>query len=151
MFVVGGGRQKLVTLVTEGPGNSKSRNGGSSPESVFLGVEPTLGLVTGYYFLSEGFCLKVALFSLWAPSLVAQLYPQALGSIYVTSYNSEGYGGDILTLFHTGSIPARAMLSLYSLRKDDEAENTTSDNCCVFFTMQCHNPVGNNRNLLQHC
>jgi hypothetical protein len=24
---------------------------------------------------------------------VAQLYPQALGSLFVTSYNSQGYGG----------------------------------------------------------
>jgi hypothetical protein len=28
-------------------------------KSVCLGVEPTLGLVTGYYFLAEGCCLKV--------------------------------------------------------------------------------------------
>jgi hypothetical protein len=35
-------------------------------KSVYLGVEPTLGLVTRYYFLSEGCCLKVAVLSLWA-------------------------------------------------------------------------------------
>jgi hypothetical protein len=29
---------------------------------------------------------------------VAQLYPRALGSLYVVSYDSQGYGGDILTL-----------------------------------------------------
>jgi hypothetical protein len=29
-------------------------------QSICLGVEPTLGLVTWYYFLSEGCCLKVA-------------------------------------------------------------------------------------------
>jgi hypothetical protein len=34
-------------------------------QSVYLGVEPTLGLVTRYYFLSEGFCLKVAVLFLW--------------------------------------------------------------------------------------
>jgi hypothetical protein len=28
---------------------------------------------------------------------VAQLYPRALGSLYVVSYNSQGYGGFILT------------------------------------------------------
>jgi hypothetical protein len=34
-------------------------------QSVCLGVEPTLELVTRYYFLSEGCCLKVAVFFLW--------------------------------------------------------------------------------------
>jgi hypothetical protein len=33
-------------------------------QSVCFGVEPTLGLVTRYYFLSEGCCLKVAVLSL---------------------------------------------------------------------------------------
>jgi hypothetical protein len=35
-------------------------------QSVCQGIEPTLGLVTRHYFLSEGcFCLKVAVLSLW--------------------------------------------------------------------------------------
>jgi hypothetical protein len=34
---------------------------------------------------------------------VAQLYRQALGSISVASYNSQGYVGDIRTRLHTGS------------------------------------------------
>jgi hypothetical protein len=34
---------------------------------------------------------------------VAQLYPQALGSLYVASYDSQGYGGGIRTRLHTGS------------------------------------------------
>jgi hypothetical protein len=34
-------------------------------QSVWLGVEPTLGLVTRYYFLSEGCCLKFAVLFLW--------------------------------------------------------------------------------------
>jgi hypothetical protein len=33
---------------------------------------------------------------------VAQLYPQALGSLFVTSYDSQGYGGGIRTLIHAG-------------------------------------------------
>jgi hypothetical protein len=33
---------------------------------------------------------------------VAQLYPQALGSVFITYYNSQGYGGGILTHLHTG-------------------------------------------------
>jgi hypothetical protein len=33
---------------------------------------------------------------------MAQLYPRALGSRFVSSYDSRGYGGDILTRLHTG-------------------------------------------------
>jgi hypothetical protein len=35
---------------------------------------------------------------------VAQLYPRALGSIFVASYDSQGYGGGILTRLHTGYV-----------------------------------------------
>jgi hypothetical protein len=34
---------------------------------------------------------------------VAQLYPRALGSLYVASYDSQGYGGGILTRLNTSS------------------------------------------------
>jgi hypothetical protein len=34
---------------------------------------------------------------------VAQLYPRALGSLFVASYDSQGYGGGILTYHHTGT------------------------------------------------
>jgi hypothetical protein len=33
---------------------------------------------------------------------VAQLYPQALGSLFVASYDSQGYGGSIRTRLHAG-------------------------------------------------
>jgi hypothetical protein len=33
---------------------------------------------------------------------VTQLYPQALGSLFVASYKSQGYGGGIRTSLHTG-------------------------------------------------
>jgi hypothetical protein len=33
---------------------------------------------------------------------VAQLYPQALGSLFVASCHSQGYGGGIITRLHTG-------------------------------------------------
>jgi hypothetical protein len=33
---------------------------------------------------------------------VAQLYHQALGSLFVASYDSQGYGGGIQTRLHTG-------------------------------------------------
>jgi hypothetical protein len=35
---------------------------------------------------------------------VAQLYPQALGSLFVASYDSQGYGGGIRTRLHAGSL-----------------------------------------------
>jgi hypothetical protein len=34
-------------------------------------------------------------------SRVSQLYPQALGSLFVASYDSQGYGRGILTRLHT--------------------------------------------------
>jgi hypothetical protein len=34
---------------------------------------------------------------------VGQLYPQALGFLYVASYNKQGYGGGIRHRLHTGS------------------------------------------------
>jgi hypothetical protein len=37
---------------------------------------------------------------------VAQFYPQALGSLSVASYDSQGYGGGIRTSLHAG-YPAR--------------------------------------------
>jgi hypothetical protein len=33
---------------------------------------------------------------------IAQIYPRALGSLFVASCDSQGYGGGILTRFHTG-------------------------------------------------
>jgi hypothetical protein len=33
---------------------------------------------------------------------IPRLYPQALGSIFVVSYNSQGYGGGIRPRYHTG-------------------------------------------------
>jgi hypothetical protein len=52
--------QRLVNYSSRSP--SYFTTGG---RSVCLGVEPTLGLVTRYCFLSEGFCLKVEVFFLW--------------------------------------------------------------------------------------
>jgi hypothetical protein len=33
---------------------------------------------------------------------VAQLYPQALGSLSISFYDSQGYGGGIRTILHVG-------------------------------------------------
>jgi hypothetical protein len=35
-------------------------------------------------------------------NMVAQLHPQALSSLFVASYDSQGYGGVIRTHLHTG-------------------------------------------------
>jgi hypothetical protein len=35
-------------------------------------------------------------------NMVVRLYPQALGSLFAVSYDSQGYGGDIRTLLHAG-------------------------------------------------
>jgi hypothetical protein len=36
---------------------------------------------------------------------VAQLYPQVIGSFFITSYNLQGYGGGIQTCLYTGVTP----------------------------------------------
>jgi hypothetical protein len=36
-------------------------------------------------------------------NMVTQLYPQALGSLFVASYESQGYGGGIQPRLHTGA------------------------------------------------
>jgi hypothetical protein len=50
---------------------------------------------------------------------VAQLYPQSLGSHFVASYDSQGYGGGIRTLLHVGmSDSYRLMSSLHSVKTE---------------------------------
>jgi hypothetical protein len=39
---------------------------------------------------------------------IAQLYPQALGSLFVASYDSQGYGGGIGPRLHTGCIALKS-------------------------------------------
>jgi hypothetical protein len=36
---------------------------------------------------------------------VAQLYPQALGFLFITSYDLQGYSGGMRSRFHTGETP----------------------------------------------
>jgi hypothetical protein len=114
-------------------------------QSVYLGVEPTLRLVTRYYFLSESCGLVSVRRPLWREdrsavcSAIAQWFesrrirnhtllsylrlpkhggsgsriyipqeygdlviPQALGSLYIASYDSQGYAGGFLTLPQPG-------------------------------------------------
>jgi hypothetical protein len=47
-------------------------------------------------------------------NMVARLYPQALGSIFVASYDSKGYGGGIRPRLHTGVRVRNLLRSLYS-------------------------------------
>jgi hypothetical protein len=44
---------------------------------------------------------------------VARLYPQALGSLFVASYNSQGYGGGIRPRLHTGLSAERRYKDFY--------------------------------------
>jgi hypothetical protein len=46
---------------------------------------------------------------------VAQLYPQAPGFLFITFYDSQGYGGGIRTRLHTGEY-----YELYDQVKEDE-------------------------------
>jgi hypothetical protein len=46
---------------------------------------------------------------------VAQLYPQSLRSLYVVSYDSQGYGGGILTL----TLPGGTGPCIYSIQELD--------------------------------
>jgi hypothetical protein len=54
---------------------------------------------------------------------VAQLYPQASGSLSIIFYNSQGYGEGILTHLHTGYSYTQRKLSH---RKPDQRMNKTS-------------------------
>jgi hypothetical protein len=50
----------------------------------------------------------------------AQLYPQAVGSRFFASYDSQGYVGGIRTRLHTGSLfTTRLVSSLYKLGADN--------------------------------
>jgi hypothetical protein len=44
---------------------------------------------------------------------MAQLYHQALGSLFVASYDSQGYGGGIRTRLHTGCVHI-CLISVYT-------------------------------------
>jgi hypothetical protein len=59
---------------------------------------------------------------------VSQLYPQTLDSLFVASYDSQGYGGGIRTRLHMALLSGNgSWSSLYSLATDS-TENTVSNN-----------------------
>jgi hypothetical protein len=55
---------------------------------------------------------------------VAQLYPQALGSPFVASYDSQGYGGGVRTCLHTGFNAEAPTLVLFISLSTDRIEST---------------------------
>jgi hypothetical protein len=62
---------------------------------------------------------------------VAQLYPQALGSLFVASYYSQGYGGGIRPRLHAGfTLVTPPHVPVYNLCTDG-IENTDSSNVSV--------------------
>jgi hypothetical protein len=42
-------------------------------------------------------------------NMVSQLYPQALGSLFLPSYDSQGYGGGIWTRLHSSYLTKNAL------------------------------------------
>jgi hypothetical protein len=65
-----------------------------------------------------------------------QLYPQALGYHFVASYDSQGYGGGILTRLHTGlTFFNGSWSSSYNFDMDGTeniVSNSSSIAACVF-------------------
>jgi hypothetical protein len=64
------------------------------------------------------YCLRFEALPTWRArstrNRVAQLYPQALGSLFVASYDTQGYGGGIRTRLHTGSSRSMNFLQIFS-------------------------------------
>jgi hypothetical protein len=65
----------------------------------------------------------------------AHLYPQALGSLFVASYDSQGYGGGIRTRLHTGGPTVNSLLTtLLITYRHGLQENTVP---LLLFTGSC--------------
>jgi hypothetical protein len=52
------------------------------------------------------------------------LYPQALGSLFIASYDSQGYGGSIRTLLHTGYLGIKICLNNILRNKAPTSQKT---------------------------
>jgi hypothetical protein len=65
---------------------------------------------------------------------LAQLYPEALGFLFI---DSQGYDGGIRTRLHTGFLPNRLVSSLYILGTDC-IENTASSSYSLFRDYSLH-------------
>jgi hypothetical protein len=79
--------------------------GQALPEQSFLGRSPSELWALFYCLIWDSPNLEgqVPIF-IYPRNRVAQLYPRALGTLYVASYNSQGCGGGILTRPHIGKI-----------------------------------------------
>jgi hypothetical protein len=64
---------------------------------------------------------------------MAQLYPRALGSLYVVSYDSQGYGGGILTLpvYISGEGKRRPLEAWKPLPSNGSEHLTVDTTVCV--------------------
>jgi hypothetical protein len=99
-------RQRLgkhFPAVPKNPRNNKT---------VGLGVPGAVRVVLNTQYAGKGKSITILYYLIWDSSnlegqvpvfisrrsRVAQLYPRSLGSLYVVSYDSQGYGGGILTL-----------------------------------------------------
>jgi hypothetical protein len=65
---------------------------------------------------------------------MAQLNPRALGSLFVSSYDSQSYGGNIRSHRHTGSTPEqRRVLYIISGRPSGKAPSPTVPLLLAYF------------------
>jgi hypothetical protein len=69
---------------------------------------------------------------------VAQLYvyPQATGSLFFAFYDSQGYGGGILTPLHTGNHAISENIYSYTLKIEAVVSSETLVN--TYQTIYCH-------------
>jgi hypothetical protein len=73
------------------------------PELSLLGRSPAELMTIFYCLISESNNVEGQVPVFISPrNNVSQLYPRALGSLFVASYDSQGCGGGILTRLHTG-------------------------------------------------
>jgi hypothetical protein len=63
---------------------------------------------------------------------VAQIYPEALGSLFVASYDSLGYGGGIRTRLHMGLIQPE--FNLHNALQETHSVSITTANRLMLFT-----------------
>jgi hypothetical protein len=133
-------------------------------QSVSLGVEAHLGLMTRYLLLFHSYgivfcgapsltrgrvCLLYTLLALASAVFLGSkslrsrdhiLLSQFWDFLFVASYNSQGHGGGIRPRLHTGHL----VLSLYNYGTD-RTENTASKNssivACLFFAAEIFFPL----------
>jgi hypothetical protein len=91
------------------------------------------------------YCLRFETPSTWRPmspvfisprNKAAQLCPQALGSLFVTSYDTQGHGGGISTRLHTVTLVTYLLnIKKYSVRTSQETHSipiTTTNRLMLF-------------------